>query len=181
MVRVFTSGQVDLGLIPGRLIPKTQKKCSQIIWKTGVQSQIELYQRLKKLYLMPPCLTLSFIRYGSRVKWSNPGKGVTPSPTPQCSSYWEGSLLNTLDYGWPTYWHTMHPNIWGLSVKHPVLGSWFHGPSHNLAINQRGSCCTWVKRLFLARIFSQQWKIIEWVRVLSDSSRNFWWNIVSPR
>ena len=25
---------------------------------------------------MPPCLTLSIIRYGSRVKWSNPGKGV---------------------------------------------------------------------------------------------------------
>ena len=28
---------------------------------------------------MPPCLTLSIIRYGSRVKWSNPGKGVVPS------------------------------------------------------------------------------------------------------
>ena len=34
---------------------------------------------------MPPCLTLSIIRYGSRVKWSNPGKGVAPSPTPWCS------------------------------------------------------------------------------------------------
>ena len=33
---------------------------------------------------MPPCLTLSNIRYGSRVKWSNPGKGVAPSPTPWC-------------------------------------------------------------------------------------------------
>ena len=28
---------------------------------------------------MRPCLTLSIIRYGSRVKWSNPGKGVVPS------------------------------------------------------------------------------------------------------
>ena len=27
---------------------------------------------------------------GSRVKWSNPGKGVAPSSTPQCSSYWKG-------------------------------------------------------------------------------------------
>ena len=27
---------------------------------------------------MPPCLTLSIIRYVSRVKWSNPGKGVAP-------------------------------------------------------------------------------------------------------
>ena len=37
--------------------------------------------------------------YVSRVKWSNPGKGVAPSPTPQCSSYWKGSLLVTLDFG----------------------------------------------------------------------------------
>ena len=28
---------------------------------------------------MLPCLTLSIIRYGSRVKWGNPGNGVTPS------------------------------------------------------------------------------------------------------
>ena len=41
----------------------------------------------KKWYLIPPCLTLSIIRYVSRVKWSNPGKGVAPSPAPQCSSY----------------------------------------------------------------------------------------------
>ena len=29
---------------------------------------------------MPPCLTLSIIRYGSKVKWSNPEKGVAPFP-----------------------------------------------------------------------------------------------------
>ena len=28
---------------------------------------------------MPPCLTLSTIRYESRVKWRNPGKGVASS------------------------------------------------------------------------------------------------------
>ena len=33
------------------------------------------------------CLTLSIIRYVSRVNWNNPGKGVTPCPTPWCSSY----------------------------------------------------------------------------------------------
>ena len=33
-----------------------------MVRETGVQSQVELYQRLKKLYLMPPCLTLSNIR-----------------------------------------------------------------------------------------------------------------------
>ena len=36
--------------------------------ETGVQSQVESYQRLKKWYLIPPCLTLSIIRYVSRSK-----------------------------------------------------------------------------------------------------------------
>ena len=53
----------------------------------GVQSQDESYQRLKKWYLIPPCLTHSIIKYVSRVKWSNPGEGVAPSTTPRCSSY----------------------------------------------------------------------------------------------
>ena len=54
--------------------------------KTRVQSQIESYQRHKKWYLMLPCLTLSIISYGSRVKWSNPCKGV-PSPAPRKRTY----------------------------------------------------------------------------------------------
>ena len=57
-----------------------------------VQFQVDSYQRLKKWYLMPPCLTHRIIRYGSRVMWSNPGKGVAPSPTPWCSSYWKESF-----------------------------------------------------------------------------------------
>ena len=60
---------------------------THIFQETGVQSQVESYQRRKKWYLLPPCLTLRIIRLGSRVKWSNPEKGVVPSPTPQCSSY----------------------------------------------------------------------------------------------
>ena len=55
------------------------------------------------MYLIPPCLTLSNIRYISRVKWRNLGKGVAPSPTPWCSSYWKGSLLVALDYGHQLY------------------------------------------------------------------------------
>ena len=74
-------------------------ECSPMARETRVQSPVESYQRLKKWYLMPPCLTLSIIRYGSRIKWSNPGKGVAPSPTYLCSSYWKGSLRVTLDYG----------------------------------------------------------------------------------
>ena len=57
------------------------------------------YQRLLQWYLIPPCLPLSNIRYVSRVKWRNPEKGVSPFPTPRCSSYWKGSFLVALDYG----------------------------------------------------------------------------------
>ena len=49
--------------------------------------------------MIPSWLILSNIRYVSRVKWSNPGNGIAPSPTPRCSSYWKGSLLVSLDYG----------------------------------------------------------------------------------
>ena len=65
-------------------------ECSPMIRETEVQSQVELYQRLKKWHLMLPCLTLSTIMYRSRVKCSNPGNGVAPSPTLQWSSYWKG-------------------------------------------------------------------------------------------
>ena len=53
-----------------------------MVWETGVQSQVESYQRLKKCYLIPPGLTLSIIWYGSKVKWCNPGKEVASFPTP---------------------------------------------------------------------------------------------------
>ena len=69
-------------------------ECSPMGWETEVQSQ-----RLLKWYLIPPSLTLSIIRHVSRVKWSNPGEGVAPSPTPRCSSYWKGSLGVAFDYG----------------------------------------------------------------------------------
>ena len=68
-----------------------------------VQSQVELSQRFLKWHLIPLCLTLSIIRYVSRVKWSHPGKRVAPSPTCRCSSYWKRSLLVTLEYGCQLY------------------------------------------------------------------------------
>ena len=49
-------------------------------------------------------LTPRIIRYGSRVKWNNPGKRVAPLLTPQCSSYWKESLRVAFDYGQPTYY-----------------------------------------------------------------------------
>ena len=52
-----------------------------MVRETWVQPQVASYLRLfKKWYLITTCLTLSNIRYVSRVKWSNPGKGVAPSP-----------------------------------------------------------------------------------------------------
>ena len=62
-------------------------ECSSIIRETWVQSQVASYERLRKWYLIPPCLTLSNIKFVSRVKWSNPGKGVAPSPAFQYNNY----------------------------------------------------------------------------------------------
>ena len=88
-------------------------ECSLMSRETWVQSQVESYQRLKKWYLIHPLVTLSIIRYVSRVKWSNPGKGVAPSPTLWCSSYRKGSLRVTLDYGHQLYFtYTFHVFLW---------------------------------------------------------------------
>ena len=38
------------------------EECSPMSRETGVQSQVESYQKLKKWYLMPPSLTLNIIR-----------------------------------------------------------------------------------------------------------------------
>ena len=74
-------------------------RVSPMVGETKVQSQIASYQRLYRWYSIPPCVTLSNIRYVSRVKWSNPGNGAAPSPTPRCSSYGKSSLRITLHYG----------------------------------------------------------------------------------
>ena len=62
MVRVFANGPSDLGSVPGWVISKTQK-------------------------MVLDASFLNIIRYESRVRWSNPGKGVAHSPTLWCSSY----------------------------------------------------------------------------------------------
>ena len=78
-------------------------ECLLMVRKTWVQSQVESYQWLKKWYLMPPCFILSNIRYRSRVRWSNLGKIVAPSPSPRCCSYWKGRLLVALDFSFQLY------------------------------------------------------------------------------
>ena len=95
-------------------------ECPPMVRETGVQSQVESYQRLKKWYLIPPCLTPSIIRYVSRIKWSNPGKRVVQSPTPRCSSYWKGSLQVTLDYGCQLYFY-----LWYM-LRRRLMYFWAH-------------------------------------------------------
>ena len=74
MVRVFATGPGDLGSIPGRVIPKTQK-----------------------MILDVTLLNTQHYKVRIKVKWRNPGKGVAPSPKPWCSSYRKGSLWVTLN------------------------------------------------------------------------------------
>ena len=45
---------------------------------------------------MPLCLTLIVIRYGSKVKWSNPGNGVVPSPTAGLVAIEKGAFRSPL-------------------------------------------------------------------------------------
>ena len=76
MGRLFTKGPGDLGLIPGRLIPKTLK----MVLDTSLFNTQQYKVRIK-----------------GKVEQSR--KGVAPSPTPRCSSNWKGSFLVTLNYG----------------------------------------------------------------------------------
>ena len=53
--------------------------------------------------------------YVSRVKWGNQGKGVVPSSTLRCCSYWKASLRVALDYGRKPYnlYVFTNPFAWG--------------------------------------------------------------------
>ena len=62
-------------------------------------------------YTTGTSLTISIIRYGSRVKWSNPGKSVALSLTPRWSSYWKGSLQVIVDYDRPTLLSLLYTDI----------------------------------------------------------------------
>ena len=94
---------VECSPIPDRVIPKTQKMVLVTSWLN----------------------TQHYIRYGSRVKWSNPGKGAAPSLTPWCCSNWKGSLWVTLDYGHQLY-YIINIYLWMLIMSCLLLiNSWF--------------------------------------------------------
>ena len=71
----------------------TNRLIGQWSGRPGFNPRSRHTKDLKKWYLIPPCLALSNISYVTRVKWSNPAKGVAPSPIPWCRSYlkWEPS------------------------------------------------------------------------------------------
>ena len=77
---MFANGPGDLGSIPGRVIPKTQKMV--------LDASLLGTQHYK-------------VRIKGKVEQSR--KGVAPSPTHWCSSYRKGSLRVTLDYGRQLY------------------------------------------------------------------------------
>ena len=77
---MFANGLGDLGSIPGRVIPKTQKMV--------LDASLLSTQHYK-------------VRIKGKVEQSR--KGVAPSPTHWCSSYRKGSLRVTLDYGRQLY------------------------------------------------------------------------------
>ena len=63
---------------------------SPVAQETRVQSQVESYQRLKKMVLDTTLLTTQHYKVRIKCKWSNLRKGVAPFLTHRCSSYWKG-------------------------------------------------------------------------------------------
>ena len=100
-VRVFTNGPGDVGLIPGRVIPKTQKMVLDASllntqhYKVRIKGKVEQFR-----------------------------EGVAPSPTPWCSSYRKGSLRVTPDYGRQLYFTYIYiAFMQGSSYMNWALGS----------------------------------------------------------
>ena len=113
-----------------------------MVQETRVQSQVKSYQRLKKWYLIPPCLTISIIKYISRVKWNNPGKVIAPTLTPWCSSYVKRGFQVALNYSCQLYEvHTISFQtffIWALLL---IVHTWNSSPLwSNLQL--QCTCCT---------------------------------------
>ena len=67
--------------------------------ETWVQSQVESYQRLKKMVLDASLLNTQYYEVRIKGKAEQSREGGEPSPTPWCSSYRKVSPRVTLDYG----------------------------------------------------------------------------------
>ena len=88
-VRVFANGPGDLGSIPGRVIPKTQK-----------------------MVLDASLLNTQHYKVWIKGKVGPSREGVAPSPTLWCSSYRKGGLRVTLNYGRQLYFTYIYINLY---------------------------------------------------------------------
>ena len=113
---MFANGLGDLGSIPGRVIPKTQKMVLdasllntqhyKVRIKGKVDSSLLNTQHYKvriKGKVDSSLLNTQHYKVWIKGKVEQSWEGVAPSPTPWCSSYRKGSLRVTLDYGRQLY------------------------------------------------------------------------------
>ena len=100
-VRVFANGPGDMGSIPGRVIPKTQKMV--------LDASLLNTQHYK-------------VRIKGKVEQSR--EAVAPSPTHWCSSYRKGSLRVTLDYGRQLYLLTARVHGLKMNKGHHVQNAY---------------------------------------------------------
>ena len=108
MVWVFAIGLGDQSLIPGQIIPKTQKMV--------LDASLSNTQHYKALI---------------KCKWSNPGNGVAVFSTPRCYSYWKGSLQVTLSHSRPTYLLLL--SLLLSSLLYPTLSTTVYVFQHNFS------------------------------------------------
>ena len=94
---------------------------------------------------------------------SNQGKGVAPSSTPRCSSYWEGSLQVALDYGRPIYLIYIY---------------WFYAYSDNkIELLFVHLCGSYLNFIYYYASISHRRELVLWVRGrLQDSAVHFSWS-----
>ena len=113
---------------------------------------------------MPPCLTLSIIRYGWRVKWVNPEKGVAPSPTPSVVAIEKGafrSFLTTVanfTYLWKSEQETI-VNVIYTNSNVITIGSWMVYLAVKCIV--RGLKGLSVRKLIVKNSSTSEW-IVSW-------------------
>ena len=125
---------------------------------------------------MPPCLTLSIITYGSKVKWGNLGKGAAISPTPRCSSYCKWSLPVALDYDKQTLYIYIYIYIYIFRINSVLFGIYSKNyfslvfGQFKMVSNQT-ECSRFEQRYVIKFSVSEKYKPCEIYRRISDVYR----------
>ena len=144
-----------------------------MVRETGVQSQFESYQWLKKILLDAFLINTQYYKVWIKDKWSNPGKEVVLSPTPRWNSYWKREPLGHPQLLWVTLnqlitllmkWN----KIWPKSIKIAALNFRFQNKGKTRL--EMNNLCNKVKMLSLY--------LVESVPILdSFLAKCFWQNI----